>query len=108
MAKLTDYVTYADAHRYFSKEALWDLFDGDRERLNIAHECLDRHDRGRVAIRIAHGEGGSETYTFAELSDLSSQFANWLTKRGVAKGERVAIMLEPSLEFYAALIGTMK
>jgi acetyl-CoA synthetase len=108
MAKLTDYVSYADAHQHFSKEALWDLFDGDRERLNIAHECLDRHDRNRVAIRIAHGDGGSEAHTFAELSDLSSRFANWLTKRGVAKGERVAIMLEPSLEFYAALFGTMK
>jgi acetyl-CoA synthetase len=108
MAKLTDYVSYADAHRHFSKEALWDLFDGDRERLNIAHECLDRHERNRTAVRIAHGDGGSDSFTFGTLSDLSGKFASWLIGRGVKKGERVAIMLEPSLEFYAALFGTMK
>jgi acetyl-CoA synthetase len=108
MAKLTDFISYADAHKHFSKEALWDLFDGDRESLNIAHECLDRHDRERIAIRIAHGGGGSEAHSFGALSDLSGKFANWLVKRGVEKGERVAIMLEPSLEFYAALFGTMK
>jgi acetyl-CoA synthetase len=113
MAKLTDYASYADAQKHFSKAALWDLFDGDREHLNIAHECLDRHDRDRIAVRIAHGSesgggGGSDIHTFAELSDWSSRFANWLLHRGVAKGERVAIMLEPSLAFYAALFGTMK
>ena len=108
MAKLTDYVSYADAHRHFSKQALWDLFDGDRDHLNIAHECLDRHDRGRVAVRIAHGEGGSKSFNFGEMADWSSRFAHWLTRRGLAKGDRVAIMLEPSLPFYAALFGTMK
>jgi acetyl-CoA synthetase len=108
MAKLTDYVSYADAHRHFSKQALWDLFDGDREHLNIAHECLDRHERDRTAVRIAHSDGRSEGHTFGALSDLSGRFANWLTQRGIGKGERVAIMLEPSLEFYGALFGTMK
>ena len=29
--------------RSFSAAKLWELFDGDRERLNIAHECIDRH-----------------------------------------------------------------
>ena len=56
-SKLTDFISYADAHRHFSKQALWDLFDGDRDRLNITHECLDRHDAARVAIRIARDDG---------------------------------------------------
>ena len=42
MRRLTEYTSFADAHRHFSGAALWDLFDGTRERLNIAHECLDR------------------------------------------------------------------
>ena len=108
MAKLTDYVSYEDAHRHFSKEALWDLFDGDRDHLNISQECLDRHERDRTAVRIAHGDGQSEGHTFGALSDLSARFANWLIHRGIGKGERVAIMLDPSVEFYAALFGTMK
>ena len=43
MTSLTDYTSYADAQAHWSPAKLWELFDGDRERLNIAHECIDRH-----------------------------------------------------------------
>ena len=109
MARLTDYTTYADAHRQFSGAALWELFDGDRQSLNIAHECVDRHAATeRVAVRVAHADGRDETITFAELSEWSARFAHWLTDRGVERGDRVAIMLEPSLAFYTALFGAIK
>ncbi len=109
MARLTEYTSYADAHRRFSSAALWELFDGDRRALNIAHECLDRWaDTGRVAVRVAHADGRDEAFTFAELSAWSGRFAHWLAARGVAPGDRVAIMLEPSLAFYAALFGAIK
>ncbi len=108
MARLTDYVAYADAQTRFSREKLWELFDGGPERLNIGHECLDRH-RGRgIAVRIAHADGRDEVLSFAELADWSSRFANWLGAQGVRPGERVAVMLEPSLAFYAALFGARK
>ncbi len=108
MPRLSDYTTYADAHRHHNKQALWDLFDGDRERLNIGQECLDRHPRQRTAVRIAKSDGGSDAYSFAELSDCSNRIANFLLAQGLTKGDRVAIMLEPSLAFYAILFGTMK
>ncbi len=109
MARLTDYTSYADAHRHFSSAALWELFDGDRQAFNLAHECVDRHVApGRVAVRVAHADGRDETITFAELSASSSRFAHWLEARGVVAGDRVAIMLEPSRAFYAALFGAIK
>jgi acetyl-CoA synthetase len=109
MKKLTEYSSYADAQRLFSTARLWELFDGNRERLNIGHECVDRHaEPGRVALRVAHAEGSDETITFAELAVASSRFAHWLEGQGVNPGDRVAIMLEPSLPFYAALFGAMK
>jgi acetyl-CoA synthetase len=109
MARLTDYTSYADAQRQFSAAALWELFDGNRESLNIAHECVDRHaGAGRVAVRVAHADGRDEVVTFAELSAWSARFAHWLAARGVERGDRVAIMLEPSLAFYAALFGAIK
>jgi acetyl-CoA synthetase len=108
MIQLTDFTGYADAQRHFSKDALWALFDGDRAALNIGHECLDRHDRETVAIRIAHAEGPNEAFTFGEVSDGSNRFANLLQRRGVAPGARVAIMLEPSFAFYIALFGAIK
>jgi acetyl-CoA synthetase len=109
MPKLTECTTYADAQRLFSTARLWELFDGSRERLNIGHECVDRYATlGRVALRIAHADGTDETITFIELSAWSSRFAHWLDAEGVGPGDRVAIMLEPSLPFYAALFGAMK
>ena len=107
--RLTDYTTYADAHRHFSSSALWSLFDGDRTSLNIAVECLDRHaETGGVAVRVAHADGHDEALSFGDLSEWSSRVAHWLAARGVAAGDRVAIMLEPSLVFYAALFGAIK
>jgi acetyl-CoA synthetase len=107
--KLTESTSYADAHRHVSSAALWALFDGNRERLNIAHECVDRHVApGRVAVRVAHADGGDETITFELLSTWSARFAHWLAAREIARGDRVAIMLEPSLGFYTCLFGAIK
>ena len=109
MPKLTDYTAYADAQREFSTARLWELFDGNRDDLNIGHECVDRHAAGdRIALRIAHANGSDETITFADLALWSSRVAHWLGAQGVQPGERVAIMLEPSLPFYAALFGAVK
>src|SRR5262245_41386376 len=109
MASLTDYTSYADAQRYFSSAGLWALFDGDRESLNIAHECVDRHaSSDRVAVRVAHADGHDEALTFRELAEWSSRFAHWLAVRGIVPGDRVAVMLEPSLAFYAGVFGAIK
>ena len=107
--RLTDTTRYDDAQRLFSMERLWELFDGNRDNLNIAHECVDRHSStGRVALRIAHADGRDEVLRFQQVAEVSAQFAHFLAARGVAKGDRVAIMLEPGLAFYAALFGAMK
>ena len=110
MSRLTDFSSYADAQRHFSGAGLWALFDGDRARLNIAHECVDRWAAGpdRTALRIAYGDGSTEEIGFHALSAWSSRFAHWLVRWGIEPGDRVAIMLEPSLPFYAALFGAMK
>jgi acetyl-CoA synthetase len=110
VALLTDHTSYADAQRHFAPARLWDLFDGDRERLNIAHECIDRHaaDPHRIAIRIANADGRDEAITFRTIAEQSSRYAHWLAEQGIARGDRVAIMLQPSLAFYASLFGTMK
>ena len=109
MPKLTEYTTYADAQRLFSTARLREMFDGSREHLNIGFECVDRHAvDGKVALRVAHAEGPDETISFIALAAASARFAHWLAAEGVMPGDRVAIMLEPSLPFYAALFGAIK
>jgi len=108
MITLTDYTSYADAHRYCSKEGLWALFDGDRQHFNIAHECLDRHPRDKTAMWVVKADGGYDEFTFGQLSDGANRFANYLRQQGITPGQRVAVMLEPSFELYVSLFGAMK
>lgn len=109
MTKLTEYVTYADAQAHCSPEKLWELFDGDSQYMNIAHECVDRHaESGRAAVILVKANGEDETLGFDELSRDASRFAHALVARGVQPGDRVAVMLEPSREFYVSLFGTIK
>jgi acetyl-CoA synthetase len=109
MTRLTDYTSYADAQARANSAALWELFDGDREYFNIAHECISRHadGSGRTAVRIAHADGSDEILSFDEIAARSAQFAHWLTVQGIGAGDRIAFMLEPSLPFYTSLFGAM-
>jgi acetyl-CoA synthetase len=108
--RITDIRSYPQVLNEFSWDKLWELFDGTPERMNLAHECLDRHAQGapRTAVSIKFADGRSENHSFADLSRLTGCFANWLVKRGVAKGDRVAVILEPSLGFYVGLFGAVK
>ena len=104
----TEYRTYEEAKEKFNFEQVWELFDGNVERFNIAHECIDRHVGTGMALRIKFDDGHIERYSFDEISKWSSHFANGLEKLNVDFGDRVAIMLDPSFEFYVSLFGTLK
>lgn len=109
MTRLTDFTSYADAQRHFSSDRLWELFDGNREFLNIAHECVDRYAAsGRDALVVVHADGQDERISYAGLSADSSRFAHYLATQGVKPGDRVAVMLEPSRAFYTAMFGVIK
>lgn len=109
MAKLTDYTSFADAQAHANSAALWALFDGNRDYLNIAHECMNRHavGSGRTAVRIAHADGSDEILSFDAIAAGSARFAHWLEEKGIQPGDRIAFMLEPSLPFYTSLFGAM-
>jgi acetyl-CoA synthetase len=109
MAKLSDYTSYGDAQRFANSESLWELFDGDREYFNIAHECIGRHadGSGRMAVRVAHADGTDEFLSFDDIAAGSARFAHWLIGNGIRPGDRIAFMLDPSLPFYICLFGAM-
>ena len=108
MTTILDVRRYPEARERFRWDALWDLVDGDRARLNLAHECVDRHVGKGTALRIQFADGHREEHDFGALAEWSSRFANFLEEDGVGRGDRVAIMLEPSLAFYGAVFGTVK
>ena len=66
-------------------------------KLNVCHNCLDRHLEGprrNKAALIWEGEpGDTRVYTYWSLHREVCQFANALKGLGVTKGDRVAIYL---------------
>jgi acetyl-CoA synthetase len=109
MATLAEYTSFADAQQFANSKALWDLFEGNDEHFNIAHECITRHatGSGRTAVRIAHADGTDEILSFDEIAAGSARFAHWLVANGIKPGDRIAFMLDPSLPFYISLFGAM-
>src|SRR5512137_1166582 len=105
---ILDYQTYQEASEKFRWSQVWETFEGTRENFNIAHECIDRHVGKGTAVRIKFESGHSEEYSFDDISRRSSKFANALKRMGIQKGERVVVMLDPSLDFYTVLFGTIK
>ena len=70
-------------------------FDGGK--LNVCHNCVDRHldgpRRDRTAL-IWEGEPGDRrSFTYAEMAGEVGRFANVLRGLGVRRGDRVAIYL---------------
>jgi acetyl-CoA synthetase len=59
-------------------------------------------------LRIKREDGRTEQHSFRDLAAWSSRFASFLARRGVERGDRVAIMLDPSLPFYGALFGAVR
>jgi acetyl-CoA synthetase len=66
-------------------------------KLNIAHNCVDRHvEAGRgdqVALHFVGEPGDTRDITYAQLKDEVSRAANALEELGIEPGDRVAIYL---------------
>ncbi|HVK23116.1 MAG TPA: acetate--CoA ligase [Actinokineospora sp.] len=66
-------------------------------KLNVAHNCVDRHVAAglgdRVAINWVGEPGDSVTITYAELQKQVSRAANALASLGLNAGDRVAIQM---------------
>ena len=105
---------YSRACAEFSWPAARQALDGlpDGRGLNIAHEAVDRHAAGalrdRVALRWISKEGTRRDFTYADLRNETSRFANVLRSLGVGKGDPVAVLAGRIPELYIAALGTLK
>jgi len=64
-------------------------------RFNMAVACCDRwaDDAGRVALIHEPADGQVRRYTFREMQQWSNRCANMLTALGLARGDRVLLLL---------------
>jgi acetyl-CoA synthetase len=88
--------------------ATW--FNGGK--LNLSHNCVDRHANGIHANKVAflwEGEPGEvRSLTYAALLDHVQRFANVLKSLGVKKGDRVAIYMGMCPELAIALLACVR
>ena len=77
---------------------------------NAAVYFVDRHvDEGRGNKTVfREADGAKRSLTYAQLKDQAGQFAGALTRAGVRREERVALIVRDQLEFPVAFFGAMK
>jgi acetyl-CoA synthetase len=65
------------------------------ERFNIAYACCRRHagDRHRFCMYWEDESGATSAWTYWDIQQRANQLSNALTALGVARGDRVAIIL---------------
>ena len=83
------------------------FFEGGK--LNVAYNCLDRHvDDGHGDQTALIWEGNNPTedkkFTYKELTDEVSKFANVLKTNGVVKGDRVCLYMQMIPELTVAML----
>ena len=86
----------------------WDL----PETLNIGQACTDAAvERGfgeRIAMIVEDDVLGSSQYSYGELAQASSRFAQLLLDNDISAGERILIRLPNCLSYPTAFFGSMK
>ncbi|MDA3936529.1 MAG: acetate--CoA ligase [Actinomycetota bacterium] len=77
-------------------------------KLNVSANCLDRHlgtwRRNKAALIWEGDDGSSRTFTYQQLHYEVSRFANVLKKKGIERGDRVALYLPMIPELAIAML----
>ncbi|MFZ1248818.1 MAG: acetate--CoA ligase [Candidatus Saccharimonadales bacterium] len=113
MAIQPNVVDYDAARAAFNWEKAAEMVDMfDKDHLNIAYNCVDRHATGakanKTALLFVEEEGSTEKYTYKDMQGLTNKFANVLQTEGVQKGDRVFLFLPSAPERYIAFLGILK
>ncbi|WP_454017113.1 acyl-CoA synthetase [Azospirillum sp. Marseille-Q6669] len=97
----------ADSYEGLRDRFVWSV----PERYNIGVDVCDKwaeRDPDRTALIHKRRDGGVETYSFADIRRLSNRLANALAAHGVARGDRVGILLPQAPETAVSHVAVYK
>jgi len=81
-------------------------------KLNIIHNCLDKHEGTatdlKIAVRWEGEEGEVRTLTYAELRGEVNRAANALRALGLGKGDAVGVFMPMTPEIVVAMLAIIK
>lgn len=113
MANSTAIAAYADFLPTFDIKDIEAKLEGSLATgFNAYTECCGRHALGNKANKpgLVHENANGEvnSYTFAQLHELSGKVANMLKEQGVKPGDRVAAMLPRNMELLTLILATWR
>jgi acetyl-CoA synthetase len=99
---LTHRSDYEAAYRTFH----WPVL----ERFNWGLDYFDAiaHDNPAPALHIVEESGQQSCLSYAELSQRSSQVANWLVSLGACKGDRILLMMGNEVPLWETMLAAIK
>jgi len=102
--------SYEETYANFSWAEVEKEFTWHRTgRLNIVHEAVDRwaaDEKKRDQKALVFEKGGRvKEYSYLDLCDISSQWANLFIEQGFGSGDRMFILLPPCPEVFFAMLG---
>lgn len=81
-------------------------------KLNIVHNCLDRHIRdgkgGKIALFFEEDGGAARSVTYSQLCDAVNSTAAALRQSGIGKGDRIAMCMPISPEAVTVMFAAFK
>ena len=91
-------------------------YDGARERFrwprpdefNWALDWFDTIGGDRPALWIVEEDGTETKVSFRDMTRRSNRVANWLRGLGVARGDRLVLMLGNQVELWETILAAMK
>jgi acetyl-CoA synthetase len=96
--------TGGERYEQLSREHRWEV----PERYNIAADVCDGHPPDALAMIHERHDGVVRECHWGELQALANQAANLLAALGVQRGDRVAVVLPPTVEAAAVFFATWK
>ncbi|TCO46467.1 AMP-binding protein [Actinocrispum wychmicini] len=96
------------AHREDYETAYADFHWPDPAEFNWALDWFDTLPAEQVGLWIVEEDGTERKWTFGELSARSDLVANWLRSLGVARGDRIVLMLGNQGELWEVILAAMK
>ncbi|HTJ33421.1 MAG TPA: AMP-binding protein [Dactylosporangium sp.] len=65
-------------------------------------------DNDAPALWIVEEDGREQRFSYAQMSQRSNRLANWLRAQGVARGDRIVLMLGNQVELWDTILAAMK
>ena len=103
---------YKRVRKSFSWELAQKEIDFKEDKLNAAYNAVERNAlnwrKNKIALYWMGADDQKEKFTFSELNQLSSQFANLLHDFSIDIGDRVFFFLSRVPTLYYGFLGTLK